>query len=73
MALTRSITTAVCLMLIAGCAGQTVSQGIYQGIYEGSRIETRRKTAPGEYGNKPDMDYQQYSNNRIDRIDKDIH
>jgi hypothetical protein len=59
-------------MLIAGCTGQKIREGIYQGVYDSSRVENRREMTPAEYANKPDPDYNQYSKERKERIDKDI-
>ncbi len=48
--------------LITGCSGEQVRQGLYHGLYEGNRMQERREMSPQEQMNKPDLDYQQYSN-----------
>ncbi len=50
------------LTFLAGCSGEQVRQGLYHGLYEGNRMQERREMSPSERLNRPDMDYQQYSN-----------
>lgn len=49
-------------ILVAGCSGEQVRQGLYHGLYEGNRMQERREMSPQERVNKPDMDYSQYTN-----------
>ncbi len=49
-------------ILLNGCTGEQVRQGLYQGLYEGNRMQERREMSPQEQMNKPDLDYSQYSN-----------
>ncbi len=44
-------------ILVAGCSGEQVRQGLYHGLYEGNRMQERREMSPQERVNKPDMDY----------------
>ena len=50
------------LILLAGCSGGKVSQGVYQGLYDGCRLEEDLMRMPYERLGQPDMDFRQYSN-----------
>ncbi|NVN91849.1 MAG: hypothetical protein HXX11_14775 [Desulfuromonadales bacterium] len=60
------------LMIIAGCSGQNIRENMYQGIYEGSRIENKRGTTPAENAGKPDLSYDQYKQQRNERLKGDM-
>jgi hypothetical protein len=60
----RSMVIAGYFILLAGCSGKDLREGIYQGVYEGARIENQNELSPRERASKPDMDYQQYTNER---------
>jgi hypothetical protein len=59
-----------CFILLAGCAGKDIREGIYQGMYEGARIENRKELSPGDRAAKPEMDYNQYTNERKGRVEE---
>ena len=54
--------------ILPGCSGEKVRQGLYQGLYEGNRMQEQREMSPQERINKPDMDFQEYSNARKERM-----
>lgn len=56
--------------LLAGCAGKDIREGIYQGMYDGARIENQKELSPGDRAAKPDLDYNQYTNERKSRVDE---
>ena len=58
-------------MLIAGCAGQRIQEGIYRGVYEGSHIYNMRGTTPAENIGKPDISYEQYNQQRKEQFQGD--
>ena len=58
-------------MLFAGCSGQKIRENMYQGIYEGSCIENQRGSTPADNMGKPDMSYDQYSQQRKEIIKRD--
>jgi hypothetical protein len=66
----RSLVIAGCFILLTGCAGKDVREGIYQGMYEGARIENKKELAPGDRTANPEMDYRQYQNERKGRLDE---
>jgi hypothetical protein len=39
-------------------------------MYEGARIENRKELAPGDRTAKPEMDYNQYTNERKGRVEE---
>jgi hypothetical protein len=59
-----------CIILFAGCTGKDIREGFYQGMYEGARIENRKELAPGDRAAKPEMDYNQYTNERKGRVEE---
>ena len=65
----RSIGIAGCFIALTGCAGKDIREGLYQGMYEGARIENRKELSPGDRAAKPEMDYNQYTNERKGRVD----
>ncbi len=67
----RTIIIAVFSMLLAGCAGHDIRQGVCQGIYEGVRVENRGHNTPLERANRPDLGYEQYSAERKAYIEED--
>jgi hypothetical protein len=70
MQLIRAMVISGCFILLIGCAGKDIREGICQGMYEGARIENRKELAPGDRGAKTEMDYQQYTNERKRRLDE---
>lgn len=64
MKLVKPMVFAGSLLLLAGCKGKEIREGIYQGVYEGARIENRKEMTPRERASKPEMDYQQYTKER---------
>ncbi len=64
----RFIATSL-IILVAGCSGEQVRQGLYHGLYEGNRMQERREMSPSERLSRPDMDYSQYSNELRQRKD----
>ncbi len=58
-----------CIVIIAGCSGKEICEGLYQGMYEGARIENRKELAPGDRAANPEMDYRRYQNERNGRLD----
>ncbi len=71
MSVVRSVFIAVFPVLLAGCAGQDISQGIFQGIYQGAQVENMGHNTPLERANKPDLGYEQYSAERKAHIEED--
>lgn len=69
MTIIKSTIVAVVLILSAGCTMQNVRDGICTGVYQGARIENQRDTTPAERAGKPDPDYNQYTNERKQRIE----
>ena len=67
----RSAIVAGCFILLTGCAGKDIREGLYHGMYEGARIENRKELSPGDRAAKPEMDYNQYTNERKGRVDED--
>jgi hypothetical protein len=65
------IIIAAIFMLAAGCSGEKIREGVYQGIFEGARIENRGKMTPAERISKPDPEYDRYSRDRQERIERD--
>ena len=61
MPLIRCLMIASTFILVAGCMGEKIRQGLYQGMYEGCRLEEQQMTMPFERIGMPDMDFQQYS------------
>jgi hypothetical protein len=57
-------------VLITGCTGKDIREGVCQGMYEGARIENRKELSPGDRSANPDMDYNQYKNVRKGRVDE---
>ena len=66
----RSAIVAGCFILLTGCAGKDIREGLYQGIYEGARIENRKELAPGDRAAKPELDYNQYKNQQKGLVDE---
>jgi len=66
----RSMVIGGCVVLLAGCAGKDIREGIYQGMYEGASIENKKELSPGDRAAKQEMDYQQYKNERKGRLDE---
>ena len=66
----RSMIIAGCFILLTGCAGKDIREGIYQGMFEGARIENRKELSPGDRATKPELDYNQYKNQRKGRVDE---
>ena len=58
------------IMTLTGCAGKDIRESVYQGMYEGARIENRKELSPGDRAAKPEMDYNQYTNERKGRVDE---
>jgi hypothetical protein len=50
------------LILLTGCSGEQVREGLYHGLYEGNRFQEKREMSPQERINKHDRDYIQYTN-----------
>ena len=71
MPITKSVIVAIVIILSAGCTMQNVREGICTGVYQGARIENQRETTPAERAGKPDPDYNQYSNERKQRLEND--
>jgi hypothetical protein len=69
----RLLLIALFFVLNAGCSSQDIRQGIYAGFYEAGRIEDRRHNSPSERANRPDVGYEQYSNERKEIIENDTH
>ena len=70
MLLIRSMLIAGSFILIAGCTGKELREGVCQGMYDGTRIENRKELSPRERAANPDMDYQQYTIERKERVDQ---
>ncbi len=70
---TRSIFIAVFAMLLAGCAGHDLRQGVYQGIYGGAQTQNMGHNTPLERANRPDLGYEQYSAERKAHLEEDRH
>lgn len=66
----RLVFIAGCFFFLSGCAGKDIREGIYQGMYEGARIENRKELAPGDRAAQPEMDYNQYKNERKGRVEE---
>ena len=66
----RSMFIAGCFILITGCTGKDIREGLYQGMYEGARIEKQKEMTPRERAAKPEMDYQQYTKEQKERADQ---
>ncbi|HEX2769500.1 MAG TPA: hypothetical protein VHN12_09460 [Geobacteraceae bacterium] len=66
----RSMVIAGFFTLLAGCTGKDIREGIYQGMYDGARIENQKELSPGDRAAKPEMDYQQYKNERKERLEE---
>lgn len=69
MRVTMSLLFAITPMLLAGCSGQEIREGIYGGMYEANRIEQTHRSTPAERVNRPDMDYKEYSRERKIRLE----
>ena len=63
------ILTAI-FMLATGCSGEKIREGVYQGIYEGARIDNRGEFTPSERATKPDPDFDRYSRERQEQLEK---
>lgn len=59
------------VMLVAGCAGQSIQDGIYRGLYDGCHIYNMRGTTPAENMGKPDISYEQYNQQRKEQFQGD--
>ena len=70
MPYTRLMFVAGCLMIVTGCAGKDIREGIYQGMYDGARIENQKELSPGDRAAKPELDYNQYKNQRKGLVDE---
>ena len=70
MQFTRLMVIAGCFMILTGCAGKDIREGIYQGMYEGARIENQKELSPGDRAAKPELDYNQYKNQRKGLVDE---
>ncbi len=70
MQLIRPLIVAGCFIILTGCAGKDIREGIYQGMYDGARIENQKELSPGDRVNKPDLDYNQYTNRRKERVEE---
>lgn len=66
----KSLIIAESLIIFTGCAAKQIREGFYQGMFEGARIENRKELSPGDRAAKPEMDYQQYTNERKGRVDE---
>jgi len=66
----KSMVIAGGFILLAGCTGKDIREGVYQGMYEGARIENQKELSPGDRAGKPEMDYNQYKNERKERIEE---
>lgn len=66
----KSMVVAGSFILLTGCAGKDIRESVYQGMYEGARIENRKELSPGDRAAKPEMDYNQYTNERKGRVDE---
>ena len=66
----KSMVIAGVFIVLTGCAGEDVRDGIYRGMYEGARIENKKELAPGDRVANPEMDYNQYKNERKGRVDE---
>lgn len=70
MPFTRLMAIAGYFMILTGCAGKDIREGIYQGMYEGARIENQKELSPGDRAAKPELDYNQYKNQRKELVDE---
>jgi hypothetical protein len=66
----RLIVIAGCFMIVTGCAGKDIREGIYQGMYDGARIENQKELSPGDRAAKPELDYNQYKYQRKGLVDE---
>jgi len=58
-------------MIVAGCSGSQVRENMYHGMYDGLRTESMRGTSPADNATKPDMSYDQYTQQRKELFKKD--
>jgi len=67
-----SLMFAITSMLLAGCSGQEIREGIYGGMYDVNHIEQTHHSTPAERVNRPDMDYNEYSRERKTRLEDEM-
>ena len=74
---TKIIIFAVLFLFMAGCDWQHVRKGVCEGMYEvhveDGRNEDWTHNTPRERANRPDMSYDQYMQERKERIGNDSH
>lgn len=71
MRVINSLVFVTLMLLVAGCSGQKIREGVFKGIYDSSRIESMRGTTPAENATRPDMNYDQYTRQRNEQIQRD--
>jgi len=57
------------LMLVAGCSGSQIKDNMYRSVY-GFRTNNMRRS-PTEEATKPDMSYDQYTQQRKELLDRE--
>jgi hypothetical protein len=71
MRIMRAMILVMFMMLIAGCSGPQIREDMYHGMYDRFRTESMRGTTPAENTTKPDMSYDQYTQQRKELLKKD--
>lgn len=71
MRITGAVVFVMFSILFAGCSGQELRENMYHGMYDGLRTESKRGTTPAENATKPDMDYDQYQQQRKELLKRD--
>lgn len=67
----KTVLFVLSVILMAGCTGHNIRENMYHGVYEGSRIENKRGTTPAENAGKADPSYDQYKQQRSERLKSD--